>query len=166
MKKVGWATRMYSQWRNSRNECSNVEFISCDLDDITSAKKASLIYAVTRFLSEIKKLDGQEYPGKTLYDILICIQFHLETKGIGWKLLNDESFADIKFTLDNLMKRRTAQGIAISVKKAQILTQTDKDLLWNLGLLGVDTPEVLLNTVIFMIGKVCALRAGTEHYVL
>ena len=132
MKKVGWATRMYLEWRNLRNESSNVKFISCDLDDVTSVTKHSLIFAVTRFLSEIKKLDRQEYPGKTLYDILICIQFHLENKGIGWKLLNDECFADIKFTLDNLMKIRTAQGIGISVKKAQILTETDEDLLWNL----------------------------------
>ena len=94
------------------------------------------------------------------------MQFHLETIGIGWKLLNDETFKDVKFTLDNLMKLPVAQGIGISVKKAQFLSITDEDLSWNLGLLGVHSPEVLLNTVIFMLGKGCALRAGKEHYCL
>ena len=36
-------------------------------------------------------------------------------------------------------------------------------MMWNLGLLGMSTPEVLLNTVVFLVGKGCALQAGQEH---
>ena len=104
MKKVAWADKLYREWRNYRNEMPNLESILCDLNDKTSITKSALIFALTRFLSEIKKVDGGEYPGKTLYDILICLQFHLETIGLGWKLLNDKTFKDVKFTLDNLMK--------------------------------------------------------------
>ena len=43
---------------------------------------------------------------------------------------------------------------------------TDEDYLWSLGLLGTHNPEVLLNTLVFTIGKGCALRAGKEHYAL
>ena len=166
MKKVSWATRMYKQWRNNRNEMPNLEAILCDLDDKSSITKPALVFALTCFLSKIKKIDGSEYPGKTLYDILICIQFHLETIGFGWKLINDGDFSDIKFTLDNLMKLRVSQGIGIGVKQAQFLNAMDEDVLWNLGLLGQHCPEVLLNTVIFMLGKGCALCAGKEHYAL
>ena len=128
LKKVKWAVKLYHEWRRYRCSSSGSGSIECDLDDKTSITKRGLIFALVRFLSEIKKMDGSEYPGKTLYDILICIQFHLETHGYAWKLLNDDCFKDIRFTLDNLMKLRVSQGIGISVKQAQILTVTDEDL--------------------------------------
>ena len=61
------------------------------------------------------------------------------------------------------MKLRTAEGIGCTVRQAQILSNFDEELLWNLGFLGTSTPMVLLNTVVFLIGKGCALRAGKEH---
>ena len=38
--------------------------------------------------------------------------------------------------------------------------------MWSSGLLGCSNPEQLLNTVVFIIGKGFALRAGKEHYCL
>ena len=166
MKKVKWVTGMYRDWRNYRNNNPQLESIDCDLDEVCTITEDSLIYAVTRFLTEVKKLDGTDFPGKTLYGILVCVQFHLETLGIVWKLLNNDVFHNVKFTLDNLMKIRAAQGLGISVKKAQILMSFDEEYLWSLGLLGTHCPEVLLNTLLFMIGKGCALCAAKEHYPL
>ena len=166
MKKVKWVTGMYRNWRNYRNSSSDLESVECDLDDVSTITQDSFIYAVIRFLTEVKKMDGSDFPGKTLYDILVCIQFYLETKGFAWKLLNDEVFHNVKFTLDNLMKIHTSMGLGVSVKKAQLLLPFDEEYLWSLGLLGTQNPEVLLNTLVFMIGKGCALHAAKEHYAL
>ena len=111
------------------------------------------------FITEVKKLDGSDFPGKTLYEILISIQFHLETLGLTWKLLNNKNFCQVKFTLDNIMKLCTSQGVGIKVRKAQFLTNTDEDYLWTMGYFGVNDPETLLNTLVFIIGKGFALRA-------
>ena len=92
------------------------------------------------------------------------MQFHLESLGFGWKIINEPAFKDLKFTLDNIMKQQTAMGIGVSVRKAQILSITDEDYLWSLGLLGTSSPEVLLNTVVFIVGKGFALCAGKEHH--
>ena len=70
-----------------------------------------------------------------------------------WKLLNDKMFSEVRFTLDNMMKMHTAQGIGTSIKQAELLSSSDKDLLWGLGLLGYHSAETLLNTVVFMIRK-------------
>ena len=78
--------------------------------------------ALSHFLTEVKKVDGSDFPGKALFEILICVQFHLECIGFAWKLVNDEAFKDIKYTLDNVMKIRASQGVGKSVKKAQILS--------------------------------------------
>ena len=165
MKKIQWVTKMYRDWRQYRHN-SGFDYIGCDLDDVNTITQDSLIFAVCRFVTEIKKIDGSDFPGKTLYDIIVCLQFQLELLGFNWKLLNEGVFTEVRFTLDNMMKLRTSQGIGISVKKAQILSFTDEDYLWSLRLLGTKTPESLLTTVVFMIGKGCALRAGKEHHVL
>ena len=165
MKKVKWVLKMFREWRSYRHS-NGYEYIPCDLDHKSTISEESLIFAMSRFITEVKKVDGSDFPGKTLYEIVICVQFHLETLGFGWKILNEEPFKNIKFTLDNVMKMRTSQGIGNSVRKAQVLTSTDEEYLWSLGLFGTHSPEALLNTLVFMIGKGFALRAGKEHHAL
>ena len=48
-------------------------------------------------------------------------------------------------------------------KQAEVLTETDEDLLWAKGLLGDETPKILLDTVVFYNGLYFALRSGREH---
>ena len=166
MKKVNWVCNMFQEWRGYRNAEPEFSDIHCDLDNLSSISEESLIFAMIRFITEVKKMDGNDFPPKTLYEIVVCMQFYLETKGFTWKLLSDDTFKDIRFTLDNTMKQCTQQGLGNSARKAQVLSITDKDILWNIGLLGTDNPEVLLQTVMFTLGLSYSLQAGKEHYVL
>ena len=81
-------------------------YIYCDLDDSNTINSDSIAYAVCRFISEVKKLDGCDFPPRTLKDIVLGIQFHLEMKGFTWHLIDDDQFSTIRYTLDNLMKKR------------------------------------------------------------
>ena len=120
MKKISWVFNMFQDWRSYRNGLGNLSYISCDLSDITSITEESLKFALCRFLTEAKKLDGNDYPPKTMYDILMCVQFYLETVGFSWRLISHDIFREVKFTLDNIMKSRVEQGIGISVRKAEV----------------------------------------------
>ena len=163
MKKVKWVRGMYNDWRDFRNNHPQLQSVDCDIENVKTIEKQSFIESVCKFITEVKKVDGSDFPSKTLYDIIICMQFWLETQGFSWRLLNDEEFKQVRFTVDNLMKLRVQQGIGITVKQAEVLTFTDEDLLWSLGLLGTHNPEVLLHTVLFSLGLTCSLRAGQEH---
>ena len=165
-KKIRWVLKMFREWRSYRNSSASLDNIECDLDNKESISIESLTFAVPHFITEVKKLDGSDFPGKTLYDIVIFIQFHLESIGFAWKLLNQDTFKDVRFTLDNLMKLRTSQGIGVSVRQAAVLSGLDEEELWCQGLLGWANPENLLNTVIYLIKKGFALRAGKEHHCL
>ena len=165
MKQVQWVHKMNCEWSSYR-EGLGLERILCDLEDKATITTETLKFALPRFITEIKKLDGLDYPGKTLYHLVVCIQFHLECQGFAFKLINDAAFKDLKYTLDNTMKAHTAQGIGNSVKQAEVLSAMDEDLIWNLGCLGTSNPYQLLNTVIFAIRKGFALRAGKEHRAL
>ena len=166
MKKVHWARRMFNDWKQFRNSQHGLQSYILDIDDVSNLQKEQLNEALCRFITEVKKVDGGDFPARTLYDIIICLQFWFETQGLTWKLLGDEEFTNLRFTVDNLMKDRTAHGVGGNVRKAEVLTFTDEDLLWSLGLLGTHNPEVLLHTVLFSLGLTCALRAGKEHRAL
>ena len=166
LKKVSWVKNMFQHWREFRNSCDDLQNVECDLDDIESISQESLKFALCRFLTEVKKLDGSDFPAKTLYDILICIQFHIETLGLAYKFLSDEKFKEVRFTLDNIMKQRTKDTVGGSVRRAEVLSFTDEDLMWSLGLLGMHNPESLQNAVLITLGLSCSLRAGKEHYQL
>ena len=166
MKKINWVVTMFSEWRAYRNSFGMMEVITCDLREISTITKDSLCFALPRFITEVRKLDGSLFPGKTLYDIVVCIQMHLETEGFNWKIIDDKEFTEVKFTLDNAMKANTSAGIGIAVRQAEVLSFSDEDFLWNNGFLGKSNPQQLLNTVVFVMGMSCALHAGKEHRAL
>ena len=110
MKKIGWACKLYTVWRNYCNE-THPDLITLDLSDEGSVSVLSIVDALPKFITEVIKQNGEEYPGKTLYEMIICLQFHFETLGYMYKLLDDDRFVEVKYTLDNTMKDRTSNGI-------------------------------------------------------
>ena len=166
LKKVRWVHKMYHKWRDHRHGFG-LEFIACDLEDWSTITASSLAFALCRFITEVKKVDGSDFPGKTLYDILVCMQFHLECLGFAFKLVSDTlPFQDLKYTLDNTVKQHVATGIGITLKQAEVLSVTDEDYLWSMGLLGTSNPWQLLNTMVFCVSKAFALRVGKGHRAL
>ena len=154
---------MYSDWRITHNDRLLHEQILCDLDDHETITEDNLVFAMCRFIREICKINGDQFPAKSLYEVTMCMQFHLESIRFMWKLLLDDKFIDLKFTLDNVMKERCSMNVGGPTRKADVLSQVNIDILWENCILGVDNPDQLLTTTFFMIGMSCALRAGKEH---
>ena len=127
VRKISWVRKMYSQWRLHRNDVHSTETIMCDLDDHESITIENITFALTRFIREICKLDGMQFPAKTLYEVIVCVQFHLESIGLMWRLLSDEKFVDLRYTLDNVMKDRCALNVGGQARKADVLSETDID---------------------------------------
>ena len=85
LKKIKWVRKMFAEWREVCNfEHCHDDYINCDLEDMSTITVDSLVSGMRRFITEIRKMDGNDFPPKTLYQIVLCVQFHLETKGITW----------------------------------------------------------------------------------
>ena len=123
-------------------------------------------HSLCRFVPEVTKKKG--VPGRTLYQMLSAIQKFLNVNKLGWQIPegNDPAFADVRVVLDNVMKERTAQNVGVTKKQAQLITPEIQNKLWEEGLLGEDSPEKLRDTVLFLLGLNCTLRAIDEHYLL
>ncbi len=166
-KKIRWVRKMYNDWRNNHHQHRpDLSSISCDLENLSTVNKANLSYALCHFLGEVRKVDGTDFQGKTLYEILVTVQMYLESEGVNWKLLDGQEFVNMKFTLDNLMKPHTQSGLGCHVCKASVLTYEQEDFMWANGILGCSNPQQLVDTLIYLLGVHCALRAGKEHRAL
>ncbi len=168
-KKIAWSVNMFKEWCMNRlrvgpydNTHGTLQWVN--LDDTGNLLKPHLSLSLCCFLNEIKRKDGKDFPGKSLYEILMCLQFHLEKRGLFWKLLDDSDFVKVKFTLDNIMKKRAQTQCAPDVRCSTPISYSDEEKMWSSGVLGEQSPDQLRNTVMFLLGMHLALRGGEEHH--
>ena len=116
-------------------------------------EKDTFSYAVCKFLAEVRKVeDGSEYPGCTLYHLVVSLQKYLSEKGKNWKLIEGPEFRDVCNVLDNLMKQQAKYNIGNIVRQTQMISMHHEELMWSKGVLGEDSPDKLRSTVLFLIG--------------
>ena len=168
--KVNWGVNAYNEWRDFRLETYqyDVGIYYADLNDLPNLTKENLSHSLCRFVPEVTKKKGGSYPGRTLYQMVSAIQKYLNVNKINWQIPegNDPQFEDVRIVLDNVMKERTAQNIGVTKKQAELITPEVENKLWEIGVLGEDKPEKLRDTVLFMLGMNCSLRAVDKHYSL
>ena len=58
------------------------------------------------------------------------------------------------------MKYLQGEGAGSVKRQAEVLTEADENALWERDLLGDDTPQTLLDTIVFYNGLYFALRSG------
>ena len=159
-----WAVNMYSEWRSNRVNipgCSP-EIVNANLDFLHAVTKFDLSHSLIRFMREVKKMDGTDYPPNTVRELIIMIQMYLHENGKFWKLLDEDAIATLRNVVDNTMKERHSAGLGVR-KSSDIISLEHEDRMFNQGILGDDSPLKLLRTMIYMMGMHCALRGGVEH---
>ena len=57
MKKVNWVTKMFCGWHQYRHN-SGLHFFHCDLDRVETISQESVLFAMCRFSSKVKKNEG------------------------------------------------------------------------------------------------------------
>ena len=167
--KVRWEVKAYSDWRKNvlgSAETFDSRIYDSDLARVDIHEKDSFEFSMCKFIAEVKKVNGDEYPGKTLYHIVVSIQKHLVRDGKKWKLIKSVEFGKLRNVLDNLMKERAQNNIGLVKRQAGLINVNIENKLWIDGVLGEENPDQLRSTVVFLLGLNLGLRAGDEHYAL
>ena len=163
-RKITWAVNKYQEWRRNRlmTPGTSSEVVNANLELINQFSKYDLAYSLARFIHEVRKMDGSEYPPNTVREIIIMIQMYLHECNVFWKLLDQPEFMGLCNVVDNMMKERHAMGLGVW-QSSDIISLKHEDELFRKGILGDESPMQLLRTVVYMIGLHCALRGGVEH---
>ena len=122
--KMQWAVKAFREWHSNRMSDVNTfdaRIYESDIDRVELLEIDSFQFSVCCFLAEVHKVDGTEYPGKTLYHLIVSLQKHLMARGKMWKLVEGEEFKQIRIVLNNLMKERTKANIGTVKHQAKVI---------------------------------------------
>ncbi|ESO89917.1 hypothetical protein LOTGIDRAFT_164612 [Lottia gigantea] len=115
------------------------------------------------FIAEIKNEKGDDYKPNTLYEIIISIQYYMRQNGRFLSMMDDGDFRGMKVVLYAKMKDLNRQGKCVQRRQVDIINEKHENMMWNNGILGSNSPQQLLDTLVFQLGLHFALRAGQEH---
>ena len=143
-KQMRWAVNFFVDWRINRMKitAADPEIVRVDFDQLFQLTQHDLCFAMCRFIREVKKINGEEYPPNTIREIVIMIQMCLHERGIYWRLLDHPEFVQLWNVVDNTMKERHSMGLGVR-QPAEVISLESERVLFEKGVLGEDTPEKL-----------------------
>ena len=168
LKNNRWSAKAWESWATWRNEQPleiDQPYDVVPIDVRKCSCQAELGHWLARFVLEVRRKDGKEYPFRTLYDLCTGLQRVLrETNEMCDVHIFEEK--DINFkkfvgALDSKIKELQRRGIGTVTKSADPITVEDENQLWERGVISRETGQGLLYGIFFYNSKLFGLRAST-----
>lgn len=163
--KQRWCVNLFKTWHSEWK--ARLDGQLKVFDELEEMDNGNLCYCLKFFIADIRKTTGERYPPQTLKSIFYMIQHYLQydcKRDIS--LLKSNAFKEARDVLDAEMRFSAKDGNVKVPLRAKAITYDDEEELWNEGILGSENAKQLQETVIFLLGIHCGLRAATEHRAL
>ena len=161
------AWEAWARWRNNERETAWEKYVKVPIDISDCKSLEEMGYWLSRFVLEVKRKDGKEYPFRSLHQMCLALQRHLRAspKHCDIILIDEKNPAFNLFynALDSKMKELAKKGIVIEVNRADEISTEEESLLWEKGVINLHTAMGLSNGVYYYNCKLFGLRARDEH---
>jgi len=153
----------YIKWCVTRNKrySDNV----CPEEILITDNKKILCEWLCKFITEVRKGNGEDYTPRSLYLMLAGLQRHIRRVKPSEEinLFHDVVFRSLRNISDSVFKKLHSKGIGTETKDTPVVSSDQKEILWTKKILDLDTPIGLLRAVFFFNGKNFCLRGGQEQ---
>ena len=163
---TSWSTNLWREWACNRQGSISKEERESGfllLGEISAMDRSAICFWLQRFVLEVRKSDGDHYCPESLYQVACGLQRFLRDMNMDVNFFEGYKFSQFRSVLDGELKRLNGTGKYIHKKKAGIITAEMEEVMWEKGLLGDHTPQVLIDTMVYCMGLYFALRSGEEH---
>ena len=114
---------------------------------------------ISQFIISVRTKDGNEYEPTSLRSLVASFERHLKKKSYSVSIINDLVFEKTRKVLQSKQKQLKKQGKGNKPKASVALTSEELKM----GLLGMCSPEALLNTLWLNNTLYFGLRGCQEH---
>ena len=101
-KKVQRAVKKYAEWRlnameNQPKTGVDERFERADIHNFANLDKKAFAFSLCHFVTEVLKVNWEEYPPNTLKELVFCLQMYLHANHLFWFILDrsDDTFLDV-----------------------------------------------------------------------
>lgn len=133
-------------------------------NDLLKLKNSELNLLMSEFVNEVRKVNGEMYAPESIYYICLGIQYYLQEKGQRCENMfldmSGHLFEEFQEQFDRVVPLRYTIRIDA---EGQIVSKIDEEVMWESKQLGVHSPAVLLNTILYFNTKFFFLDKVESH---
>nr|XP_061798656.1 zinc finger MYM-type protein 4-like [Nerophis lumbriciformis] len=151
------AWKCWVQQHNMHSKRSNPVVVK---EEILQCDSAELSYALSCFVKEVRRPNGEAYSPDSIFYLCLGIQQYLFMKGRIENIFTDELYSQFALEISGMLRlwkpKQLPNGSLMS-------SRVEESFLWECKQLGAYSPIVLLNTLLFFYTKNFHFTTVAQH---
>ncbi|XP_019726386.1 zinc finger MYM-type protein 4-like [Hippocampus comes] len=156
------AWKRWIRWRDAQPDMETPRIGMRPLvpkEDLLRCTSAELSYGLCRFITEVKRPSGEPYAADSLFYLCLGIQQHLFENGRVENIFTDSFYCKFSTEFTNMLR-----GFQPTLTTGgYIHSRVEEEFLWDCKQLGVYSPIVLLNTLLYFFCKNFGFTTVEQH---
>ncbi|KAJ8268208.1 hypothetical protein COCON_G00133800 [Conger conger] len=157
------AWKHWVQWRSAQPHVENPRFGMRPVvlkEDMLQCSTAELSYGLCRFISEVRRPNGEPYTPDSIFYLCLGIQQHLFENSRLENIFTDVYYGKFISEITKLLK----EWKPTILPSGYLCSRVEEEYLWECKQLGAYSPIVLLNTLLFFSTKLYRLKTVAQHH--
>ncbi|XP_072532060.1 zinc finger MYM-type protein 4 isoform X2 [Salminus brasiliensis] len=156
------AWKSWIRWRNTQPNVEVPKIGSRNMmlkEDMLQCSTAELSYGLCKFITEVRRPNGEMYSPDSIHYLCLGIQQHLFENGRMENIFADLFYNKFSQSITNILKdwRPTI------MPSGYVHSRVEEEYLWQCKQLGAFSPSVLLNTLLYFCTKFFNFKTVAQH---
>ncbi|XP_054652059.1 zinc finger MYM-type protein 4-like isoform X1 [Dunckerocampus dactyliophorus] len=151
------AWRSWVQEHNKQSKKSNPVVVK---EEILQCDSAELSYALSCFIKEVRRPNGEAYSPDSIFYLCLGIQQYLFMKGRIENIFTDELYTQFATEISGMLRLWKPKQLPTG---GLVSSRVEESFLWECKQLGAYSPIVLLNTLLFFYTKNFHFTTLAQH---
>ncbi|KAK3525450.1 hypothetical protein QTP86_031539 [Hemibagrus guttatus] len=156
------AWKSWVRWRETQPNMEMPKFGSRNItikEDLLQCTTAELSYGLWKFISEVRRPNGEKYKPDSIYYLCLGIQQHLFENSRMENIFTDFFYTKFSQTMSSLLK----DWKPTILPSGYVHSRVEEEYLWECKQLGAFSPSVLLNTLLYFCTKFFNFKTIAQH---
>ncbi|XP_051991636.1 zinc finger MYM-type protein 4-like isoform X1 [Xyrauchen texanus] len=155
----------WKDWVCWRNAQPNMETPKCGSrslklkEDLLKCSPAELSFGLSKFISEVRRPNGEKYSPDSIFYLCLDIQQHLFQDNRMENIFVDNLYSTFCQDMTNILKGWKPTILP----SGYVHSRVEEKYLWDCKQLGAFSPSVLLNTLIYFFTKFFNFKTAEQH---